>query len=384
MAEPVKTPLWRRMLISAGRTALTLGFAATAIGIGVAAHGVLSARTAAVESPPPAPVATVAPVAVEMQGAIAIDRRFTGQFEAPQETALGFEEGGTLAEVLVREGDAVAEGAVIARLDTRLLAAERTRLVASRAALQAQAELARRTNDRQQALLAEGHVTAQRVDETSLQLVRLEASMAEIDAAIASLDVRLSKTEIRAPFAGRIGARNLDTGAVAGPGVPVVTLLETGPARFRVGLDPELAAGLSPGVAVEIDTGTALYAARLDHLAPELEAATRSRIAFFELTDDIAPPSRATGEVILSENLEAEGAWMPLSALRQGPRGTWVVLTVSDGDAPTIGLEAAEILHLDQGRAFVRGSFEDGTQILPDGTHRVVPGETVRLAEGGL
>lgn len=382
MTDAPKTPLWKRMLISAGRTTLTFGFIAVAIGAGIAAHGVLSARAAEETGPPPAPRTTVAPISIAMQDSMTVTRRFTGQFEAAQETALSFEEGGTIADLLVREGDRVAAGDVVARLDTRILEAERTRLQASRAALAAQAELARRTNERQQALLEGGHVTQQRVDETSLQLAQLNASAAEIDAAIALLEVRLSKAEITAPFAGRIGARSLDTGSVAAPGAPVVTLLEDAPARFRVGIEPALAETLSPGVAVEIESNGRTYNAVLSELAPELDALTRSRVAFFDLTDEVAPPSRSTGDVVLTQTLQDRGAWVPVSALRQGPRGTWLLLTVTDDPTPLVAVEAAEILHLDEGRAYIRGTFQDAARILPDGTHRVVPGEPVRVAEG--
>lgn len=380
MTGTKKAPLWRRMLISAGRTTLTLAVIGLAAGAGIVLHSSLSARVNAAEGPDPAPLAVVSAMPLHMVDTVDISRRFAGQFEAPQETALGFEEGGTIAAVHVREGDVVAEGDVLAVLDTRLLLAERDRLAASRMALEAQAELARRTNDRQQALLAEGHVTAQRVDETSLQLAQLTASMAEVDAAIAALDVRLGKTEIRAPFAGRVGTRALDTGAVASAGAPVVTLLEEGPARFRVGLDPALAATMTPGLQVQIDTGLSTIPARLSHLSPGLDAATRSRIAFFDVEAEVSPPSRATGEVEVTEVVQAHGAWAPLSALRQGPRGTWLVMTVTEDAQPVIGVEAAEVLYLDEDRAFIRGSFTDGTMILPAGTHRVVPGEPVRVA----
>lgn len=367
-------------LRGAGRVALTLLVIGAGAGAGVAGYGVLAARASQAEGPPPAPRTVVAPEVLRLTDSVTLTRRFTGQFEAAQEASLGFEEGGTIAEVLVREGDAVAMGAVVARLDTRLLEAERSRLEASRAALDAQAELARRTNARQEQLRAQGHVAQQRLDETSLQLAQLEASLAEVDAALVAVEVRLSKTEIRAPFAGRIGARLLDAGAVAGPGAAVVTLLEDAPARFRVALDPALAGRLVPGAAVEIETAGGRLPARLAELAPELDAATRARVAFFDLAPGTeAPPARASGDVILPEIRAERGAWVPLAALRQGPRGAWTLLTLAEDE--TIALEAAEILHLDGERAYVRGSFADGALYLPGGTHRVVPGEPVTLAE---
>lgn len=373
----------RRVLSRAGRLALTLAVAGAAIGAVTAGYGLLSARASEAIGPDPAPRTTIATERIEVVDEITVVRRFTGQFEAAQEVALAFEEGGTIAEITVREGDRVSRGTVIARLDTRLLQAERARLVASRAALSAQAELARRTNERQATLLSEGHVTQQRVDETSLRLVELEAALAEADAGIAAIDVRLSKSEARAPFDGRIGARLLDPGAVAGAGAPVVTLLEDGPARFRVAIDPDLASALDLGSPVSIIARGRIVDARLAELSPELDAATRSRVAFFDLAPGVeAPPARSTGEVHLRETRVATGAWVPIASLWQGPRGSWTILVADpepDGTA-RIGTEAVEVIHLDGDRAFVRGSFENGARLLPGGTHRVVPGETVLLA----
>lgn len=380
-------PLWIRILMSVGRTVLTLLVISVAVGAGVAGYSALSARASAVDAPIAAPKTTVAPEVLRLQASVTLPRRFTGQFEAPQEVVLGFEEGGTIDTVLAREGDAVAKGSVIARLDTRLLDAERARLEASRVATEAQAELARRTHDRQAALLADGHVTQQRIDETSLLMAQLEASLSEIDAAIATLDVRISKTEIRAPFAGRIGQRLLDDGAVANPGAGVATILEEGPARFRVAIDPALTKQLRRDTDLQIEVSGLKVSARLAELAPELDAGTRGQVVFFNLAQaGETPPARTTGEIILPDTQDAAGAWVPISALRQGPRGAWTLLTIAqaDGDGTaTVSQEAAEILYLDAGRAFIRGSFSDGALYLPDGTHRVVPGETVRVSEAG-
>jgi hypothetical protein len=132
-----------------------------------------------------------------------------------------------------------------------------------------------------------------------------------------------------------------------------------------------------------VETGGRRLSARLSERAPDLDPSTRARVAWFELAPGAdAPPARASGDVLLPETLTERGAWVPLSALRQGPRGAWTLLVVTgEGPEATVAVEAAEILRLDAGRAYVRGSFEDGARYLPDGTHRVVPGEAVRLAE---
>ncbi|MEM7710108.1 MAG: HlyD family efflux transporter periplasmic adaptor subunit, partial [Pseudomonadota bacterium] len=243
-------------------------------------------------------------------------------------------------------------------------------------AMVAQIELARRTNDRQAELRDRGFATEQRLDDTSLALTRLRAEVAAIDADLMSVDVNLSKSELLAPFAGTVGTRALDAGAVASPGVPVATLIEDGAPRFRAGLDPALAAGLTVGQPVTIRISGTDHDAVLAQITPDLDPVTRSRIAFFDL-DGEAPP-RATGEVLLTQEVAKPGAWIPLSALRQGPRGTWTLMMVADGET---SVEAAEILHLEADRAFVRGTFTDGATYLPGGTHRLVPGQPVTVSE---
>ena len=255
-----------------------------------------------------------------------------------------------------------------------------------------QAELAGLTNERQGGLQERGHAAKARIDETSLRLAQLTAGLAEIDAALVTVSVRLEKAVLRAPFAGRVGSRFVDSGAIVTPGATVATLLEDGPARFRVTLDPGLAVRLDPGLAVRLDPGAevdiavgdALLPATLSRLAPELDPVTRRRVAVFDLADGVtAPPARSTGEVILADGRDMTGAWVPLSALRPGLRGTWTILTVApgpDGDA-IIAQDAVEVLQVAEGRVFLRGGFVDGDLFLPDGTHRVVPGQRVRVAE---
>ncbi|MEL6957856.1 MAG: efflux RND transporter periplasmic adaptor subunit [Pseudomonadota bacterium] len=345
----------------------------------VGGRAVLADRLSAEVELVAAPVATVPIETIALQTHYTVTRRYAGQFEAPQTTALAFEEGGTIGEILVQEGDVVAAGDVIARLDTRLLDAERARLIASRDAVAAQVELARRTNERQTELQERGFASNQAVDDTSLTLVRLNAQMAEIDAALAALDVRLSKSVLRAPFAGPIGDRLFDVGAIAGPGEPVVSLLEDAPVLFRAGIDPRRIEALSVATDLTIDVGSTTLAARFDRIAPELDASTRAQTAFFSV-DGATPPSGAAGEIRLNVEMEAPspGTWLPLSALRQGPRGTWQVLVVDDRDTgPTVAVAAVELIYAADTQVFVTGTLFEGQAFITGGTHRVVPGERV-------
>ena len=309
MTQPIVPgrDLSRRALRAAGRLALTGAVVAAAGGAVLGGRTILADRAAAAPAAEASAAVPVEVARIEMRDHFTATRRFSGQLEARQRTDLSFEQPGTIADVLVREGEAVAPGQVVARLDTRLLEAERARLEAARAGLGAQAELARRTGDRQVELRDRGFAAEQAVDDTSLRLAQLQAEIAGIDAALSAVDVNLSKAELVAPFAGVIATRSLDAGSVASPGVPVASLTEDAPPRFHAGLDPETAAGLAQGERAVILTGGRSIPVRLAGLSPTLDPATRSRMAFFELEGDELPPDGSTGEVTLTRAHRGRG-----------------------------------------------------------------------------
>ncbi|MEO0673235.1 MAG: efflux RND transporter periplasmic adaptor subunit, partial [Pseudomonadota bacterium] len=67
----------------------------------------------------------------------------------------------------------------------------------------------------------------------------------------------------------------------------------------------------------------------------------------------------------------------------EGAKGVWTLMAVATDDGqPVVRREAVEVLHVADGRAFVRGSMPDGTPYIADGTNRVTPGQRVALLNG--
>lgn len=380
-----KTAFWRRALSAVGTFSLTGLTVTGAVAALIALQGPIADRADARVGPAPAPSLTVQTRAAAFQDSYSVTRRFPGQIEAAQQTGLSFEFAGTLAEVLVDEGDEVARGALIATLDTRLTEAERQRLLASRAALQAQTELARRTNDRRERLRAQGHISDEALDQTSLALVELEARIAEVDAALVSVDLQIEKSQIFAPFDGTIATRERDTGAIIAPGQPVVTVLERDVPQFRVGLPQDVTADILTQSRITVRLGETEHPATLAFVLPELDPTTRTRTVLFNLADGVRPAYRETGMLEVAQTVADTGTWLPLSALQEGERGLWNVTVVIDGDTEgtqVAAREAVEVLHATAEQAFVRGTLSDGAAVVIDGAHRVVPGQHV-IAQPG-
>lgn len=366
------------------RLAVTGAVIAASAGMVAGGRAVLAARQAQAAQPAAAAPLAAPVLRFAMQDAHAVTRTFTGQIEPAQRTVVAFEIGGTLAAVLVGEGETVPLGTPLARLDTRLLEAERQRLRAARAAVAAQAELAARTTGRQSALQARGVASSQALDAAALGAEESAARLAEIDADLLAVDIRLDKATLTAPYAARVAARHLDLGASAEPGRPVVTLVETAGPQFRVGLPPDAVAAIPPDGRVAVHVEGRVQAGRLRAVLPELDPATRTRTVLFDLAADDLPAWRSTGTLTLTGEVATRGGWVPLSALEAGPRGLWRLMTVSERDGETVvGAEAVEILYATAERAFVRGTIADGAWFIADGPHRVVPGQMVRAVEAG-
>lgn len=368
---------FRRLLrqgLTLTATLLVCGGAAAAV---VAGFSLVSAEGVAVRTEM-APRTTVGVMTVELAQGYTVTRRFTGQVEAAARTDLGFELGGRIMQVLVDEGDVVAEGAVLAQLDTSALIPERAALEAELAALAADAELARLTLARNDALTARGFRSVAAQDDARLALTRAEAGMAAVRARIAGVDVRLEKSILTAPFAARIGARMADPGQTAAAGQTVMVLFDTAPARARVGLPPELAVGLSVGSTVDVESSGGVLAASICQIRPDLDPNTRSRSVVLTLPDDATLVLGDTVALMLTQRIDDPGFWAPLSALREGVRGAWSVMAVETTAQGDRTLPAAvEVIHSDGARVFLRGALPPGARIVAEAPDRVAPGQLV-------
>ena len=348
------------------------------MGAGMAALYMRANAEAGPQRPLPTPVATLT---IEMQDGYTEAGRYVGRLEPARQTALAFERGGLVTTVLKDEGDLVAAGETVAKLDTAQLEATRDQLEAQVRELTARRQLATLTLGRQSKLQKKGWSPEQRLDEAQASLSELTAGIDRVSAQIASIDIDIAKSNITAPFDGIVSSRSIDEGAVVAAGAPLLTILEADRRQARIGLPPEVTTKLDPARSYLLETGKGKLQARLNALRPDLQAGTRTVTALFDVTGD---GNVLFGEIVtltLDTEIRARGTWVPLAALSEGHRGLWNILTVVTRQGQRIAQnEAVEILHIDGERAYVRGTFQPGAEIVAGGTNRVIAGQRVALA----
>lgn len=352
------------------------------------------------DQPPPAgpSAALLVPVShAVLQDGFASARIFTGRVEAKRLSRLGFERAGLLVEVLVREGDTVPAGTVLARLDPAQLAARREELAAALATAEAELALAEATAARFRDSVQDGAVTRQALDE-AVEGARAAAARVRLARArIATVDVDLDKSALTAPFDGIVTDRLADEGEVLAAGTPVLALQEQAPPEIRIGVAGPLTHRLTPGETYSLGLGTGQIQARLRTVLPRRTATSRTVDALF---DPLLGPVDAAhwprpGELVrltLSEDVAEPGLWLPLAALSSGERGLWQALVAVPTDAHAgagsgAGLGAShrleprpvQVLELRDDRAYVSGPIAAGEPVVTGGLQRVVAGQLVRI-----
>ncbi len=191
--------------------------------------------------PPPKDIATpVEPikaiaVAVRDSEAHQITQMFSaeGQAQPDRRARLRAQSSGEVAELVARKGDYLEKGAVIARLDSR---AQQSRVQ------QAQEELARaqREFDNAQGLLERGVAPLDRVTQARAALAAARAQLTQAEEA-------LDATVIRAPFAGRLDALDLDEASYISAGDEVGTMLDTDPLTIVIQIPQQALSRISEG-----------------------------------------------------------------------------------------------------------------------------------------
>jgi HlyD family secretion protein len=349
----------------------------------------------------------------------------TARVHAPQRVEVGSTLTARVVAVAVDEGDAVAAGSLLLSLDDTepraalaqaqaarvqaqaRLAAQRQVAAPAAAAALAQAEAshaaAARELARSRELLAQGFISAARLDEAQRQAdiaaaqreaARVQAAAqredgadalaarAQLDAAQAALQAaqaRLAQTVLHAPVAARVVRRHVEPGLVAQPGRALLVLAPAGPTELLAAVDERFYAQLQPGQRAQALADAhplQPFAARVARIAPAVDA-QRGAVEVRLVPEGEAPAFLREDMTLSVEVVTAERAAarvLPLAALRAAPAGARAqVLVVHEGRAAVrevgLGLRTLDRVEVTDGLA-------DGELVLL--APAVQPGQRVR------
>ena len=166
-----------------------------------------------------------------------------------EETQIRAEVGGRIVELNINEGAKVKKGTLLVKIFDRDLQAQLRKL-------QVQLQINEKTEERNRELLKINAISQQDYDLSNLNVENLKAD-------IESIRIAISKTEIRSPYDGEAGLRNISLGSYISPSDIVTTIRQVDKLKLEFSVPEKYAKEIGKGYAVKfrVDGGAQ------DHLA---------------------------------------------------------------------------------------------------------------------
>jgi RND family efflux transporter MFP subunit len=201
-----------------------------------------------------------------------------GTVEAKREVIISPRIMGTLLDLPVNAGESVVEGQLLCRLDDRDIRARQGQARSAVTAAESEYERASKDYQRFERLLNDQAVTQQQFETARAVYRGAEARLRGARDALKEAEVGLGYTVIRSPVAGYVVEKHMETGDMAAPGRPIVTVQEEGGLRLEAAVREGLIGSLLLGdsLRVRIDALEMELSGTLQEKVPVADPRTRS------------------------------------------------------------------------------------------------------------
>ncbi len=346
---------------------------------------VATARPAVTEAAVPATVTvvTAADVPVLLHG--------IGTVQAFNAITVRSRVDGPIVSVDFTEGQEVEAGAPLFQIDPKPYEAALAQAKAAKAKDVAALEAAQDDLDRDSKLIGRGIQTRQNYDRQIAQVGQLTASIAGDEAQITAAQLNLDYTRIRAPIAGRLGARLVDIGNLvrASDGTALVKMTQVRPIFVSFTLPQENVDEIrqqqskAPLVvqAYSGDNTRTLAQGQLTLIDNAIDGATGTILLKAQFANDderLWPGEFVNVRVILS--VRHAVPTVPSQALEEGPDG-YVLYVVDAGD--TVHRKSVKVAAVQDGIAVVSEGLSPGERIVVSGQFRLTEGARIKATPAG-
>jgi RND family efflux transporter MFP subunit len=303
-----------------------------------------------------------------------------GSLAAWQEAIIGAEANGLkITEVRVNVGDRVQRGDVLAVLQADTLRAELAQAEGLLAEATASAQEAKAQSDRARSLQQQGFFSNAQLSQTLAADASAQARVQSARAMVQLQTVRLTQTQVRAPDAGVISARQATLGSVVGAGTELFRLIRQGRIEWRAEVTAAEIGRIQVGAPVQIKAASGQQLqGKVRMVAPSVDAQTRNAIVYVDLpsaTGSARAGMYAQGEIALGQS---QALTVPQSAVVVRDGFSYVYTVGADQKVSQIKVQTGR---QSGDRVEVTSGLKADARVVASGGAFLNQGDTVRVVD---
>jgi multidrug efflux system membrane fusion protein len=292
---------------------------------------------------------------------------------------------GQIMQVNVREGQNVKQGELLIVIDPRPYQVQLEQMQAQLFKDQATLRDARLNLDRYTSLIPSGSIAQQQVDTQKATVDQLDGQVRTDQAQVNNAKLQIVYCHITAPFAGRIGLRQVDPGNIvhASDTTPMLILTQLQPIAVIFTLPEDQLQTVSKHMknstlqvdAYSRDNQTKLATGKLQTIDNQIDPTTGTAKlkAVFDNADNQLWPNQFVNANLLLETRK-NSTVLPTAAILRGPQGTFVYALKADKtvEARTVAIS------LTQGNiTTITSGLNPGDMVVTDGQDKLQTGSKV-------
>lgn len=290
---------------------------------------------------------------------------------------------GDVRDVLVREGEPVRAGQVVARMD---VIEHEARVAQARGNLnnaRAQLAIAAKTRENNLALVEQGFISRNAFDNSASQF---EAASAAVDAAQGALDLvmkSLNDTVLRAPIAGLVSARYVQPGEKVATDSKLLDIVNLQKLELEAAVPASDIAQVAIGQPVELQVEGQIgpFAGKVVRINPATQSGSRSVPVYVQLTNpqnQLRVGMFAEARLVLTSRSGVLA--LPQDAVRKDGNGSYV-FTIDGGKIARHPVRTGAS-GLDGGQRLteILSGIERGAQVIRADMGNLQPGTPVHIA----
>jgi membrane fusion protein (multidrug efflux system) len=234
-----------------------------------------------------------------------------------------------------------------------------------------QLKIAEKTVERQKELLDIQGISQQDYDLSTLTADNLKAD-------IESVKISLSKTEIRAPYEGQVGLRNVSLGSYLGPSEVITTLRDVAQLKLEFSVPEKYAQSIAKGykVSFRVDGGTQAHNAEVIATEGNVDPTTRTlRIRALVKTRSKELVPGVFARVNLQLGKDTEALMIPTQAIIPQARNKQVIVLRRD----TAIFSVVETGIRDSAYVQVLSGLKRGDTVITTGLMAIRPSLKIRV-----